>query len=277
MLKRLLAHPQARGLAPDAPRTTELRRAIIRNKKFLYRIYEEWYGELIAAVPAPNTCPGRVLELGSGGGFLKDMLPECITSDVLLCNGVDMALDARSLPFADGSLRAILMVNVFHHIPESAAFLREASRVLAPGGVVAMWEPWNTPWSRVMNMHLHSEPFVPEAADWSFSSPGPLSEANGAMPWIVFERDKARFAEDFPALRLETLRLDYPCSYLVAGGVSMRALAPGCFFSFIRMLERCMSFLGNQSAMFAFITLRRETDNEGARQQVFPQFGRGRQ
>lgn len=257
MLKNLLAHPHTRGFAPDDPRTTELRRKIIREKKFLRKVYAAWYGTLIAAVPTAAVCSGRVLELGSGGGFLKELLPECITSEVFLCEGVDMLVDARALPFADGSLRAILMVDVFHHIPDAAAFLREAERVLAPGGVVAMWEPWNTPWSRCIYKNLHPEPFDPGAADWSFPASGPLSGANGALPWIVFERDKARFDRNFPGLKLHTLRLDYPCSYLASGGVSMRASAPGCLFSFIRMLERGLFPFGKQLAMFAFIVLRR--------------------
>ena len=257
MLKKLLAHPLTRGLDPDDQRTTELRRGIIREKKFLRRIYEEWYGELIAAVPPPTVCSGQVLELGSGGGFLKGVLPECITSEVFSCRGVDMVLDARSLPFADGSLRAILMVDVFHHIPNVAEFLREAERTLAPGGVVAMWEPWNTPWSRLIYKNLHPEPFEPEAVDWPFPASGPLSGANGALPWMVFERDKAAFARDFPGLKIEKLRLDYPFSYLLSGGVSRRALVPGLLFSFIRILERKSFILEKWLAMFAFIVLRK--------------------
>jgi len=257
MLKRLLAHPLTRGLALDDPRTTALRRRIIRGKKFLRKIYDEWYGDLIAAVPAPSVCSGSVLELGSGGGFLKELLPECITSEAFPCSGVDMVVDARALPFANDSLRAILMVDVFHHIPNVAEFLHEAQRTLAPGGIVAMWEPWNTPWSRLIYGKLHPEPFEPEAADWSFPVSGPLSGANGALPWMVFERDNARFAKEFSGLKREKLRLDYPFSYLVSGGVSMRALAPGCLFSFTRLLERGLSVLGNYLAMFACITLRR--------------------
>ena len=261
MLKNLLAHPLTRGLEPDDPRTTELRRRIIREKKFLRKIYEEWYGDLIAAIPKPTACPGQILELGSGGGFLKELLPESITSEVFSCAGADVALDARALPFADGSLRAILMVDVFHHIPDVVKFLQEAQRTLAPGGVVAMWEPWNTPWSRLIYKTLHSEPFEPEAMDWPFPASGPLSGANGALPWIVFERDMARFAANFAKLKLETLRLDYPFSYLMSGGVSMRASAPQCFFSFARGMERGLSLFKKQLAMFAFITLRRDSQN----------------
>jgi len=257
MLKQLLAHPLTRGFGPDDPRTTELRRKIIKKKPFLRKIYEEWYGDLIAAVPASTVCPGQVLELGSGGGFLKELLPECITSEVFSCNGVDRVLDARALPFADASLRAILMVDVFHHIPDVTAFLHEAERTLASGGIVAMWEPWNTPWSRLIYKNLHPEPFEPETTSWSFPASGPLSGANSALPWIVFERDKAELASVFPGLKLETIRLDYPFSYLLSGGVSMRTLMPGCLFSPIRILERGLSLFGKHLAMFSFIALRR--------------------
>lgn len=257
MLKKLLAHPLTRGLSCDDPRTTELRRRIIREKKFLRGIYEEWYGDLRAAIPAPSVCRGKILELGSGGGFLKELLPECITSEVFPLSGVDLVLDARALPFAEGSLRAILLVDVFHHIPKVEEFLREAERTLAPGGVIAMWEPWNTPWSGLVYRQLHPEPFEPEAAEWSFPASGPLSGANGALPWMVFERDKAVFDEKFSALKMEAFRLDYPFSYLVSGGVSLRALAPGCFFPCVRRLERGLSCFGKQLAMFAFIVLRK--------------------
>jgi SAM-dependent methyltransferase len=168
-----------------------------------------------------------------------------------------MVADARALPFADGSLRAILMVDVFHHIPEVILFLREAERTLAPGGVIAMWEPWNTPLSGLIYGRLHPEPFEPCAANWSFPASGPLSGANGALPWIVFERDQAEFEKKFPRLKMEKFRLDYPFSYLLSGGVSGRALAPGCLLPFVRMLERGLSRFAKKLAMFAFIVLRK--------------------
>lgn len=253
MLSKLLAHPLTKGLTPDDPRTTELRRRIIKEKAFLRKIYEEWYADLIAAIPAPNVCPGKILELGSGGGFLKELLPECITSEVFPCSGVDMILDGRKLPFADNSLRAIVMVDVFHHIPNVAEFLSEAQRTLTPSGVVAMWEPWNTPWGRFIYQYLHSEPFEPEAEKWEFPESGPLSGANGALPWMVFERDKHIFEQRFPQFAPHVQKLDYPFSYLISGGVSRRALVPGIFFSAHRKLERYLSYLKSTLSMFALI------------------------
>ena len=257
MLGKLLAHPLTKGLDPDDPRTTELRRRIIKEKAFLRKIYEEWYADLIAAIPEPQTCPGLVLELGSGGGFLKELLPECITSEVFPCAGVDTVLDGRRLPFADGSLRGIVMVDVFHHIPNVTEFLSEAERALAPGGVVAMWEPWNTPWSRFIYRRLHHEPFEPGAENWEFPETGPLSGANGALPWMVFERDEGRLTDSFHRLKPEQRKLDYPFSYLASGGVSMRSLMPGIGFKPFRVIEHALKSLRPGLDMFAFITLRR--------------------
>ena len=50
MLKDLLAHPLTRGLNIDSPRCTDLRWSLIRNKRFLRQIYEEWYAAIAAPV-----------------------------------------------------------------------------------------------------------------------------------------------------------------------------------------------------------------------------------
>jgi len=254
MFKSLLEHPYTRGLSPDDPQTTILRQRIVREKGFLRNLYREWYVWLVAQVPELS---GNVLELGSGGGYLKDLLPDCITSEVFWCPNVDLVSNGRSLPFADHSLRAILMLDVFHHIPNIAEFLREAERTLKPGGIVAMIEPWMTPWSKFIYRHFHPEPFEPDVDDWRFPSLGPLSSANGALPWIVFARDRNIYETLFPGLRIESIIMDYPFSYLASGGISLRSLCPSWSFDFFRRLEhKCLSFM-EFIAMFARIVLLR--------------------
>ena len=49
-LSRLLAHPLTRGLHPDDPVTTAVRRQLIRGKPFLRRIYLEWYRKIANAL-----------------------------------------------------------------------------------------------------------------------------------------------------------------------------------------------------------------------------------
>lgn len=254
MLKRLLAHPLTRDLAADDPATTALRRRIIREKRLLRRLYLEWYSLLADAVP-PG--PGAILELGAGAGFLNEVIPQAVASEVFLCPGTDVVLDGCRLPLRDGSLKALLMVDVFHHVPDVECMLAEAVRTLVPGGCLAMVEPWVSSWSRFVYAHLHPEPFEPEALGWSFASSGPLSGANSALPWMVFARDRGRFEARFPELTIETLRPGYPLVYLATGGVSLRSLSPGWSYPLWRGLEGLCSPFMRHVAMFAVIVLRR--------------------
>jgi SAM-dependent methyltransferase len=254
MLKTWLAHPLTRGLNIDDPQTTHVRLAIIQEKKFLRQIYQEWYRALAASLPC---CEGPVLELGAGAGFMADYIPDLITSEVFCTPNSKVVLDAMRLPFTAGSLRGIVMTEVLHHLAEPRRFFAEATRCVRPGGVVSMIEPWVSSWSHFIYTRLHHEPFEPTSPLWEFPSSGPLSGANGALPWIVFVRDRLKFEEEFPAWQIELIEPMMPFRYLLSGGVSLRTLAPAWSFGFWTQIERALSPWKNELAMFAQITLRR--------------------
>lgn len=238
--------------ALDDPETTSARRALLRQSGYLHELYRYWYRLLIQQLP---TVPGQVLELGSGGGFLNDCIPDLRTSDVMLIPGVELVIDARSLPFADASLRAIVGTNVLHHVPEINRFFAEAERKLAPGGRLVFIEPWPTTLSRPVYRFLHHEPFD-QKRDWSIPAGGPLTAANGALPWIVFERDRTEFEHRFPRLRVASIDTLMPFSYLLSGGIGRSWPLPARLFNVIERLERPFSCLG----LFACIVVERRGD-----------------
>src|SRR5579872_5890291 len=252
--KRLLAHPATRDLSIDDPQTTTKRRGIIQSNRFLWRIYDEWYRMITACIPDG---PGGVLELGSGAGFLSRYVAGLITSEVFLCPDIQLVLDACHLPFSAGSLKAVAMVDVLHHIPDNRAFLVEAQKCLRPGGCIAMIEPWVSTWSRPIYTRLHHEPFDPQAKDWRFPRTGPLSGANGALPWIIFERDRRKFESEFPGLEIRAVQPFMPFRYLVSGGVSMRQLMPESTFVAWRKIESWLGANPQHWSMFAFIHVTR--------------------
>lgn len=249
MLKRLLAHPLTNGIDLDDPKTTALRKRIIESKPFLRRIYDDWYRWIAAQVPAGD---GAVLELGSGAGHFDEFVPHVLTSEIFDVPGIRCVLDGQQMPFADASLKAIVMSDVLHHLPQVRKFFAEAARTLRPGGVVAMVEPWNSAWSRLTYNNLHHEPFLPDADTWEFPSSGPLSGANGALPWICFKRDRAVFEREFPQLAIELVKPIMPLRYLLSGGVSMRTLMPELATGPVSLVEKLWP-----GAMFARILLRR--------------------
>ena len=66
---------------------------IVRSKRFLRKIYEEWYRDIVAALPP---CDGPVLELGSGAGFSSEFIPGLITSEIFATPGAALVMDAHS-------------------------------------------------------------------------------------------------------------------------------------------------------------------------------------
>ena len=114
MWQKLLVHPAKRGLLLDDPRIIEAEKTVISAKPFLRRIYREWYDLISDNLPVGGD---PVLEIGSGAGLLKEIVPDLILSDVLRSTDISTVIDAQRLPFAHNALRAIVMCNVLHHIP----------------------------------------------------------------------------------------------------------------------------------------------------------------
>jgi SAM-dependent methyltransferase len=250
--KSWLAHPLTRELELDDPLTTQLRRQIIQSKPALREIYREWYEEIARSLP-PGDEP--VLEVGSGAGFLHHFIPGLITSEIFPSPEAQVVLDASSLPFADGVFRAIVLVDVLHHIPRPRDFFSQAARCVKVGGALVMIEPWVSAWSKVIYGKFHHEPFRPEAAQWEFPQGGPLSGANGALPWILFLRDRNQFEMEFPCWEIQLIRPGLPFRYLASGGVSMRSFLPAAGFDLLRWLENCLQPWMGSWAMFAQIIL----------------------
>jgi SAM-dependent methyltransferase len=240
----------------DDPRTTLHHRDVILSKPFLKKLYVEWYTHFknVTAEINSKIPDGEILEIGSGGGFLQQVIPGIITSDILDLGTCDMIFSAEEIPLPDHSLSAIVMLNVFHHIPKPALFLKEAQRVLKKGGKIIMIEPANSFWSRIVYKNFHHEPFDPKGG-WEIESTGPLSGANGALPWIYFKRDKAAFEKTFPELKLEKFRYHTPLRYLISGGLSLKQLVPSWSFSFFKGVEWLMRPFKNQFGMFVTIEI----------------------
>jgi len=213
----------------DSPERIHFIRSQIEHKKSLKAWYRENY-EKFAQVVSRTPSEGLILEIGSGGGFIKDVLPETKTSDVLAYDGVDFQVDATRMPFDSDSLRAIFMLNVFHHIPDVGAFLRECERCLLPGGRVFIVDQYPGYIGKTIYRHFHHEPFAADAKDWSFDSTGALSSANGALAWIVFERDRQKFQELYKDLRIARIQPHTPLRYWLTGGLKDWSLLPESFF-----------------------------------------------
>lgn len=244
------------GLRPGTQQYFACQRELIMSRPALRRIYEQWYRALLAdADSVPGA--GAILELGSGGSFLKSLRPEVITSDVT--PGVaEQTIDARELPFRDGSLRAILMTHSFHHIPQVGRFLAEAQRSLAPGGVISMIEPSHTPLARLLFSRFHDEPYDDWTLEWDFQQHDSMQDSNQALSWIVFFRDRKRFASEFPELRLESWSWLPWFSYILSGGVTKPDRIPHALQGLMPIAEWLLTPLRPAFAIHWRLTIRKQ-------------------
>ncbi len=99
-----LKEPQLQGQPPGTVKFFATQKAIIHQRPLLKWAYDDWYARLLADARSVIN-PGLLVELGSGGSYLKDLEPAIITSDVD-AGIADQVIDARQLPFADASVKA---------------------------------------------------------------------------------------------------------------------------------------------------------------------------
>lgn len=199
--------------------------AILKEKASLKALYLEVYQKYVDCIKrSPSN--GIALEIGSGGGFAKEVIPQLVTSDIIPYPHVDRVMDATQLDFPDNSLSCICLYNVLHHIPNTPAFFREAIRCLVPGGHVFMVEPypgWISTW---VYRYLHHEGFDKKVKEWEFTSNGPVSDANNALPYVIFERDIEKFQREFPQLSIARYAPHTPLRYWMTGGLKNWSLLP---------------------------------------------------
>jgi SAM-dependent methyltransferase len=257
-----LKMPETRQIKDvDDPATSLLHSRILQRKPFLRRLYVDVYEQFRDAVEKPEN--KLLVELGSGGGFIKEIIPNTITSDVIDGVGVDKVFSATDMPFEDSSVDAFFKFDVLHHITEPRKFFKEALRCLKPGGRIIMIEPSNTPWARFVFTNFHHERFDPKAG-WELPKAGRLSQANDAGPWIIFVRDRVIFERDFPRLKVVMLQNHTPLRYIISGGLTLRQLLPGFAYPAVKVLEYLLSPANNLLGMFMTVILEKTGDDKSA-------------
>jgi len=250
-----------RNVDVDDNELLDIHSVILRKKPLLRSAFETFYLDMISYCDQLLKSPGTEIELGSGAGFFKSVRPGLISSDIRKGPNFDMILDAQNMALQDNSVRCIYSINVFHHLPDPESFFTELCRVLQPGGGCILIEPHAGFSSALLHRYSHSdEKFFPKAKSWQTTDiAGPLSGANQAMAYIVFERDIERFNSLFGE-QLEIVYKGYVLNglrYLFSGGLNFRQLLPTVFEPFLRILEALGKPLARYWSLHQVIVIRK--------------------
>lgn len=208
-------------------------------KPLLREVYADFYGRILALMDPQ--LPGRVVELGSGIGSLKNHLPAALCTDLFPNPWLGLACDAYALPFAAGSVSHLVLFDVFHHLQAPAAFLREARRALTAGGRVLIFEPYVSWSSYVVYGGLHPEPVAwrkPICLGEEAPGRNAYYAAQGNATRLFFRREAPGWPPGWEVFHREAVA---GFSYLLSGGFSGPALYPARWRSRLQRLDRWLS------------------------------------
>ena len=260
-MRKIFHEPNVVRMDIDHGERIIIHREVLQRKHLLKSAFDTFYSEMLRANEVLLHGTGIELELGTGAGFMKNIRPQLITSDVFLVEGIDRVIDAQAMDLPNESVRCIYAINVFHHLPKPHLFLDELSRVLMKGGGCILIEPHNGLASRILHTHLHSdENFDAMAPEWqSQSIRGPMSGANQALSHIVFERDIKLFEQRY-GKSLEIIEQRFILNFLryfCSGGLNFRQLIPSYFNPFLRTIENLLSPMARQVSLHQMTVLRK--------------------
>jgi SAM-dependent methyltransferase len=225
-------------------------------RPLLRRLYTEWYEEIAGRLAA---VAGPTVELGAGIGRFKELYPSIVATDVEPTSWTDEAVDAEALPYENGSLANLVLVDVFHHLARPASFLDEARRTLVPGGRVIVLDPYcslvSTPAYRLFHRErtdLRVAAFDEEAE----VAASPLA-SNQARTTLAFFREADRFRERWPELSMVERRRLALLLYPLSGGFSGRRLVPAVLYRPLSVVERALAPLAPLLAFRCLVVLER--------------------
>ncbi|GAB4497305.1 MAG: hypothetical protein OHK003_05390 [Anaerolineales bacterium] len=219
------------------------------NRKPLLRtVYMELYR---AMDQSRSRIEGKTVELGSGMGSIREVIPDCIRTDLFPYPWLDQIENAYQLSFEDSSVANLLMVDVFHHLRYPGTALKEFQRVLMPGGRLIMMEPAISVLGHLVYGLLHVEPvgwrseikwFAPEG--WQSSNMDYYASQGNATRIFVH----GKFADRLEGWNVVTAKRMAALAYAASGGYSGPQLYPTAAYPLVKSLEKLLQLF---PALFA--------------------------
>jgi SAM-dependent methyltransferase len=230
-----------------------------RRKPLLQKIYGDFYREIAGELR--SDLPGETVEIGSGIGNLKTVVPKALATDIFPNPWLDRVENAYAMSFEAGSVANLILFDVWHHLEFPGTALAEFHRVLAPKGRLIIFDPAMGLLGRIVYGLFHHEPLALKGeirwrapADFS---PGEMTyyAAQGNAQRIFFSGESASELNDWRTMR-RTLFAGIP--YVASGGFRGPQLFPVSVLPVLRAIDRVASRVPALFATRLLVTLEKK-------------------
>lgn len=224
-----------------------------QRKPILKTIYHDFHREIagcLSALEAP-----LVVELGSGIGNIKDIIPHALRTDLFPNPWLDQTENAYQLSFGNETVSDLILFDVFHHLRYPGTAFQEFRRVLRPGGRVLIFDPFISLLGMIVYGALHHEPIHwNQIIDWNAPKDWDPKQtdyyaAQGNATRVFFGRLASTLFKDWTII---TRRRYSALSYVASGGYSGPQLYPDRFYPQLRAIDAVLDKL---PVLFATRTL----------------------
>ena len=235
----------------------ERNRLAWERKPVLQRAYRDFHKRIAAHIdPA---VPGVIAELGSGIGNIRDVIPNCVRTDLFPNPWIDQVENAYALTFGDGAVSHLILFDVFHHLQHPRTALSECRRVLAPRGRVIIFDPYVSVAGRLVYGPLHhepigfGEPIVPDAPQSFNVDSHSYYAAQGNATRVFWKDDAARILDGWEVVARERIGA---WAYALTGGYSKPQMYPDAVYPAVRGLDRIAELVPTVLALRTLVVLR---------------------
>jgi len=226
------------------------------RKPLLREAYAGFYRAIAAQLG--GLPPGQVVECGAGVGNLKATLPHCLATDLFPNPWLDRVENVYALSFRDGTVAAVILFDVFHHLQFPGTALAEIRRTLVPGGRVVIFEPAMGLLGWVILGCFHHEPLgLKHQITWDapadFAPERQHYYAAQGNAWRVFVRGEHR--AKLQGWQIHRVHFLPAVSYLLSGGFRGPTLLPRWALPVARCADRMVSLAAKSFASRMLVVL----------------------